>query len=257
MLRAATCGRFSSSHQPEHSTVDQRELAIAYAERHGMTIVAHFSDDAKTGRRARNREGFQALCDAVREKQIDLVIIEVADRIARSVRIGAGFYDLIQHHGIAAHSLTGPVNSLVFKMSLVVPEQQSLDNGFRTRQRQIQRLKATGRVVAGMAYGYEKVEGDGINRRIAEAEAEVVRRIYREYANGLSPNEIARRLNADGIPGPRGMPWSNTTIRGDRARMTGIVRNPIYVGRILYGRTQFSIERTPGSRARPSLPTTS
>ncbi len=252
MLRAATYGRFSSPHQPDHSTVDQRELAIEYAERNGMKIVTHFSDDAKTGRRARNRDGFQALCNAVRAKLIDVVIIEIADRIARNTRIGAGFYDLIEHHGIEVHSLGGRVESLVFKMSIVVAEHQSRDNAVRTRARQIQRLKATGRVVAGLAYGYEEVEGDGLNRRIVDAEAEVVRRIYEEYANGLSPNEIARRLNAEGIPGPRGMPWSNTTIRGDRARMTGIIRNPIYVGRILYGRTRFSID--PDTDTRKSSP---
>jgi hypothetical protein len=47
------------------------------------------------------------------------------------------------------------------------------------------------------------------------------------------------------------MPWSNTTIRGDRARMTGIIRNPIYVGRILYGRTRFSIDPDTDSRVAP------
>lgn len=252
MLSTATYGRFSSPHQPAHSTIDQLQLGDDYAARNGMNVVARFSDEAETGQRARNRDGFQALCDAVRARRIDVVIIEAADRIARNVRIGAGFYDLMEHNGVAVHSLAGPVNSLVFKMSIVVAEQQSKDNSARTRARQAQRLKATGRVVAGLAYGYEEVEGDGLNRRIHPEQAAIVRRIYRNYADGLSPNEIARRLNAEGVPGPRGMPWGNTTIRGDRARMTGIIRNPIYVGRILYGRTRFSID--PDTDTRKSRP---
>jgi hypothetical protein len=49
------------------------------------------------------------------------------------------------------------------------------------------------------------------------------------------------------------MPWSNTTIRSDAARRTGIIRNPIYVGRILYGRTHFSIDPDTDSRlSRPA-----
>ncbi len=34
-------------------------------------------------------------------------------------------------------------------------------------------------------------------------EAGIVRRIFREFAQGTSPRAIARRLNEDGIPGPR------------------------------------------------------
>ena len=39
-------------------------------------------------------------------------------------------------------------------------------------------------------------------RRINEAEAEVVRRIFQLFAAGESPRAIARQLNAEGVPGP-------------------------------------------------------
>ena len=46
----------------------------------------------------------------------------------------------------------------------------------------------------------ELVRGE---RSIDEAEAEIVRRIFREFARGTSPRAIARRVNEDGIPGPK------------------------------------------------------
>ena len=33
-----------------------------------------------------------------------------------------------------------------------------------------------------------------------EAEAEIVRRVFREFASGASPRAIARRLNEEGMP---------------------------------------------------------
>jgi hypothetical protein len=65
---------------------------------------------------------------------------------------------------------------------------------------------------------------------IVLAEALVVDRIFREFASGKSPRAIARDLNAEGIPGPSGRPWSDTTIRGKRAIGTGIINNELYVG---------------------------
>jgi site-specific DNA recombinase len=38
-------------------------------------------------------------------------------------------------------------------------------------------------------------------REIVEAEAEVVRRIFRDYAAGKSPEAIAKDLNREGVPG--------------------------------------------------------
>ena len=58
-------------------------------------------------------------------------------------------------------------------------------------------------------------------------------RIYRDYAAGRSARQIAKALNAEGIGGPGGRPWIDTTIRGQFDRGTGILNNPIYVGRLV------------------------
>ena len=60
-------------------------------------------------------------------------------------------------------------------------------------------------------------------RKIDEAEAEVVREIFRRFAAGEGPRAIARALNERGVPGPHGRPWGDTTIRGHAKKGTGIL----------------------------------
>ncbi|MDX8482567.1 recombinase family protein [Mesorhizobium sp. VK24D] len=48
---------------------------------------------------------------------------------------------------------------------------------------------------------------------IVPEEADVIRRIFREFASGKSPRAIAVDLNKDGIPGPLGRAWGDTSIQ--------------------------------------------
>lgn len=59
---------------------------------------------------------------------------------------------------------------------------------------------------------------------------DVVLRIFRMYAEGMAPAKIAGLLNVEGVAGPRGDVWRDAAIRGNRARGTGILNNPIYIG---------------------------
>jgi hypothetical protein len=76
----------------------------------------------------------------------------------------------------------------------------------------------------------------------------IVKRIFTEFAAGASSIQIATRLNADGVPGPRGGQWNASTVRGDPRKATGILNNPLYVGRLVWGRRQW--RRNPDSEKR-------
>ena len=105
-----------------------------------------------------------------------------------------------------------------------------------------------GRSGGGISYGYTVVHGDVGARLINAAEAEVVRRIFRDYAAGVSPRAIARRLNAEGIPGPRGRQWRDTAIRGHVLRGTGILNNEVYAGRLVWNRLAYVKDPNSGRR---------
>ena len=76
-------------------------------------------------------------------------------------------------------------------------------------------------------------------REIEPVEAEVVRRIFREFAGGQSPRAIARGLNADAIPGPSGKAGATPQYVVTRRARPGFLRNEIYVGRQLWNKQTY------------------
>jgi hypothetical protein len=125
----------------------------------------------------------------------------------------------------------------------------------KVKRGQLGRARA-GKQPGGKAYGYDVVASgagtEGGERRINDAEAAMVRRIFEEFAGGRSPREIAMRLNDEGVPGPGGRSWGNTTIRGQAERATGILNNALYVGRLEWNRCAYTKNPQTGKRvARP------
>lgn len=55
----------------------------------------------------------------------------------------------------------------------------------------------------------------------------------------MSSIEIVRRLNAEGIPSPRGGEWSPSTVRGDPKKHVRILNNPLYRGEIVWKRREW------------------
>ncbi len=103
-----------------------------------------------------------------------------------------------------------------------------------------------------MGAGHE--EGAGA-REIIEEEANIVRRIFREFTAGDSPETIAKRLNKEGVAGPGGRPWSNTTLRGQPDRGTGLLNNAIYKGELQWNKCSYVKDPRTGKRiARPNPP---
>ncbi len=75
-----------------------------------------------------------------------------------------------------------------------------------------------------------------------------MRRIFRDFAAGVGPRTIARTLNEEGIPGPGGKSWGDTTIRGNLKRATGIVNNELYIGRLIWNRLRYIKDPSTGKR---------
>ena len=130
------------------------------------------------------------------------------------------------------------------------------DLGEKTKRGQLGRVMK-GRAGGGLAYGYKIASSSNPTERggriIDVEEAEIVRRIFQEYAIGQSPEAIAKALNREGISGPGGRPWSNTTIRGQADRGTGILNNAIYGGVLEWNRCSYVKDPRTGRRvARPN-----
>src|SRR5262245_58917942 len=64
----------------------------------------------------------------------------------------------------------------------------------------------------------------------------------------MAPRQIARRLNREAVPSPRGGQWNASTINGNRRRRNGILNNELYAGRITYNRQRFVKDPETGKR---------
>nr|WP_281416985.1 recombinase family protein [Ancylobacter lacus] len=124
----------------------------------------------------------------------------------------------------------------------------------KTRRGQRGRVEA-GKSGGGNAYGYDvvkKFDGNGEpvrgDRTINEVQADVIRRIFRDYAAGKSAKRIAFELNKDGIAAPGGGDWGFSTINGNPKRGNGILNNEMYVGKLIWNRQRFLKDPDTGKR---------
>jgi site-specific DNA recombinase len=112
-----------------------------------------------------------------------------------------------------------------------------------------------GRSGGGSCFGYNVArENDAMGepihggRKVNDAEAGILQRIFAEFAAGKSPRRIAVELNRDYIPGPRGGEWDASTINGNAARGTGILNNELYIGRLVWNRLRYIKDPITGKR---------
>ncbi|MGE5201897.1 MAG: recombinase family protein [Acidobacteriota bacterium] len=187
-------------------------------------------------------------------KRFDVIVCEALDHLGRKLADIADLFDRLDFMGVKIHTLaTGEVTPMHIGMLGTMAQLYISDLREKTWRGQLGRVRK-GRIAGGLAYGYEVlgVDGDGRSeggrRRINPAEAVVVRRIFEEFASGKSPRTIAKALDGEGVPGPAGGQWRDTTIRGQLDRGTGLLNNPTYIGRIEWNRVAYKKNPRTGKR---------
>lgn len=248
MTRAAIYARFSSDLQRDRSIDDQMALCREYAGRERLEVVRVFDDRARSGASIMGRDGLLAMMDAARDRQFDVLIVEALDRVSRDQEDLAGIYKRLSFAGVEIRAVhDGVADQIQVGIRGLVGALYLQDLRHKVR-RGMAGVTRDGRHAGGRAYGYRPVLGSPGELAIVEDEAEVVRRIYREYADGARPREICIRLNAERIPAPRGNYWSESALLGNRARGHGILLNPLYGGEIVWNRTRFIKDPDTGRR---------
>lgn len=261
MTRAAIYARFSTQMQSAASIEDQVRLCQDRAIREGWSIGPVHTDMALSGA-SMQRPGPQALLDGAEAGGFHVVIAEALDRLSRDQADMATLFKRLSFHGVRIVTLAeGDVNELHVGLKGTMNQLFLKDLADKTR-RGLQGRVIVGKSGGGNAYGYRVLRSlgpDGLpitgERRIDPAEAAIIRRIFVDFADGHSRKAIARALNGEGIPGPRGMLWRDTAIRGHQSRGTGILNNELYVGRLVWNRQRYVKDPSTGKRvSRPNPP---
>ena len=237
-MRAVIYARYSSDNQREASIDDQLEVCRRYIERQGWTLIHTYGDRAISGASDKRPAYQQLLAEAERDK-FDVVVSEALDRLGRRLSDVARLHDHLEFRGVKLHAVNiGQVTTMHVGLLGTMAQLYLTDLKEKTRRGQLGRALA-GKIPGGKAFGYKVVEGQRGERQVNDAEAVVVLRIFQNFAAGKSPRAIAKALNADGISGPDGRQWRDTTIRGQVDRGTGILNNSLYVGRLEWNRCSY------------------
>jgi DNA invertase Pin-like site-specific DNA recombinase len=255
-MRVALYARYSSDQQRDASIEDQLRLCRAQAERAGWQVVEDFADHALSGATTK-RPAFQRLNDAIKAGAFDLVLAESLDRFSRDLEHIAAFHKLCRFQQVRIHTVAeGEVSELHVGLKGTMAALYLKDLADKTRRGLEGRIRA-GRSTGTPPYGYHVVrklrddgEVDRGLRAIDDGEAAIVRRIFEAYAGGSSPRRIARELNAELVPGPGGGIWYDSAIRGRPKRGDGLLRNELYVGRLVWRRRTSAKDPATGATVR-------
>ena len=242
MTRVALYARYSSDNQRDASIEDQLRQCRERAAREGWTVVDSYSDRAISGA-SLIRPGIQELLADMQARRFDIVLSEALDRISRDQEDVAAVFKRLRFAGVSIVTLSeGEISELHVGLKGTMNALFLKDLAMKTHRGIRGRVEA-GKIGGGNAYGYavvkqldargEPIRGD---REIIEEQAEIVRRIFREYVAGKGPQRIAADLNRDGVASPTGKRWSDTTIRGNRVIGSGILNCELYVGVIRWNR---------------------
>ncbi len=255
MTRAAIYARYSSDLQSDASIKDQVRLCRERIEVAGGHVIEIYSDAAISGGDLRNRPGMLALLEDARERRFDLVVAEALDRVSRDQEDVAAIFKRLAHADVTLLTLAeGEISELHIGLKGTMNALFLKDLAQKTRRGQRGRVEA-GKIPGGNSYGYkivrEMMDNGSVTtgeREIDEKQAAIVRRIFTVYIAGATPRRIASRLNAEGVPSPRGGQWNASTINGSRQRRNGILNNELYLGRITYNRQRFVKDPETGKR---------
>jgi site-specific DNA recombinase len=234
---AAYCRVSTDTEEQETSYETQVSHYTEYINSHeGWQLAGIFADDGISGTNTKKREQFNKMIDECMAGNIDMVITKSISRFARNTLDCLKYIRKLKEKNIAVWFEKENINTMDAKgevlitimASLAQQESQSLSQNvklgiqYRYQQGKVQ-------VNHNRFLGYTKDENG--NLVIDPEQAEVVRRIYREYLEGCSMKSIALHLEQDGIlTGAGNTKWYDSTINK-------ILRNEKYMGDALLQKT--------------------
>lgn len=255
-MRIAAYARYSSEMQHAASIDDQLRNVRRYCAQQGWSAPRVYEDRAISGARA-DRPGYVACLAAGMAGEYDVLVVDDLSRLSRDSIETARAIKHLKFTGVRVIGVSDGVDTQRegYKIEVGLRGLMSelyLDDLRKKTHRGLTGRALKGASAGGLPYGY-RVTTRG-QREIDEAKAEIVRRIYRDFAAGQAPRAIAAALNAEGVPSGRDSTWVGTAIYGDTRRGIGILANPIYVGRQIWNRSRWVKHPDTGRRQRVERP---
>jgi site-specific DNA recombinase len=252
-MHAAIYARVSTERQERQQTIDSQLAALrAWAEASGHELNDRhvFRDEGYSGSRL-DRPGLDALRDAVRDSEVEIVAVLAPDRLARKYAYQVLLLEELRRAGCAVAFLNraisdDPGDQLLLQIQGAVAEYERALLGERFRRGKLQKARAGQFIGVHAPYGYRylpRCDRSAGQLLIDDAEAETVRMLYGWLAEEqLTLRQILKRLNfGPWFPRCGRRPWSPSTVHH-------ILSDPVYTGTAYANRYEYVAASKPRGR---------
>ena len=228
----------------------QRDKLRKYAAYEDMAIAGEYSDEGFSGKNIQGRQEFQRMLSDIQSCKDDVsyVLVFKLSRFGRNAADVLNSLQLMQDFGVNLICVEDGIDSskdagkLMISVLSAVAEIERENIRTQTMAGREQKARE-GKWNGGFApYGYKLENGE---LQIAEDEVEVIRVIYDRYihtSDGVAG--VAKYLNRNGYV--KKLRQNNTIPGFSRNFVQDVLDNPVYMGKIAYGRRR--TEKKQGTR---------
>lgn len=194
-------------------------------------FVGIYADEGISGTQIKNRVEFKRMIDDALNGKIDIIITKSISRFARNVVDTLKNVRELREHNVDVYFEKENIHTLDLDSEMFLglysmfAQAESESTSLNVKMGLKAKMKRGEYVGCPKCYGY-KLNKETKELEIIEEEAEVIRKIFNWYADGLGARLIARKLNELNIKSPRGQKFKPETV-------FSFINNEKYVGDLL------------------------
>jgi len=243
-----------------NSVKNQRDLLNDFVSKHpdlSKSKLMYFIDDGHSGTNF-NRPAVTDMLTKVRKGTIKCIVVKDFSRFGRNyIEVGGYLEQVFPFLGVRFLSVNdffdsndnkGSSAGLDVGFKTLLHDLYSKDLSVKSKTGKLAKIKKGEHIGGTAPFGYVKSKAIKNAWEIDEAAATTIRRIYALAVDGMAFTEIARTLNADGIPTPLSHRKNNNTLKGipknciddtslwRKANVARILRDERYTGKNVTGK---------------------
>ena len=233
-----------------YSLEAQKERLRSEAKHRKMQVCGEYSDEGKSGKNIAGRPEFKKMLSDIKsgKDDVDYVLVFKLSRFGRNAADTLNSLQFMEDYGVNLLCVedgidsAGAAGKLIISVLASVAEIERSNISEQTMAGRRQKAR-DGLWNGGFApYGYSLIDG---KLEVNEEEAVAIRMIFDQYVNtDLGANGIGKYLENHGIHKIARQNGKNPLF--DAALIRRIIQNPVYSGKISYGRRR--TEKVHGTR---------
>ena len=243
--------RVSTTMQIDGYSLDAQKARMkAYADFNDYQIVGEYEDAGKSGKSIEGRVSFCRMMEDIKSGKdgVSYVLVFKLSRFGRNAADVLSTLQVMQDFGVNLICVEDGIDSskdagkLMISVLSAVAEIERENIRVQTMEGRIQKARE-GRWNGGFApYGYRLVDGE---LQINEEEAPAIRTIFEQYVNtDTGANGLSKYLETHGFQ--KLARQNGTSPLFSATLIRSILRNPVYCGKIAFGRRK--LEKVHGTR---------